>query len=218
MGRSGNRPPFFFVTPIGYRRRVDRLDALRLDEDGAERRSGAALSVLGFLHAEVERLPPDRPGVRLDSLPQLMPLLEASGPIGQIAARILGDGARPVRTILFDKSPATNWRLGWHQDRTIAVRRRHAVPGFGPWTVKAGIAHVAPPFDLLTAMITLRVHLDRVPEGNAPLRIAPGSHRRFVREMRSTRALRHAACAPAWPRLATSGSIGLRSCMRLTPW
>ena len=36
--------------------------------------------------------------------------------------------------------------------------------------------HVAPPFDLLTRMVTLRAHLDDVPATNAPLLIAPGSH------------------------------------------
>jgi ectoine hydroxylase-related dioxygenase (phytanoyl-CoA dioxygenase family) len=36
---------------------------------------------------------------------------------------------------------------------------------------------VAPPFTLLAGMVTLRVHLDRVTAANAPLLIAPGSHR-----------------------------------------
>jgi hypothetical protein len=43
------------------------------------------------------------------------------------------------------------------------------VEGFGPWTVKSGLLHVAPLFDLLAGMLTLRVHLDPVPETNAPL-------------------------------------------------
>ena len=51
------------------------------------------------------------------------------------------------------------------------------MPGFGPWTLKHGMIHVEPPFELLAAMVTLRVHLDPVPASNAPLRIAPGSHR-----------------------------------------
>lgn len=63
------------------------------------------------------------------------------------------------------------------QDRTIAVRERIETPGFGPWSVKAGITHVEPPFALLDAMLTMRVHLDAVPDDNAPLLIAPGSHR-----------------------------------------
>ena len=36
--------------------------------------------------------------------------------------------------------------------------------------------HVAPPADLLSRMVTLRVHLDDVSAENAPLVIAPGSH------------------------------------------
>lgn len=51
------------------------------------------------------------------------------------------------------------------------------VPGFGPWTLKGGVVHVEPPVEVLAAMVTLRVHLDPVPASNAPLRIAPGSHR-----------------------------------------
>jgi hypothetical protein len=86
-------------------------------------------------------------------------------------------GAKPVRAILFDKSPEANWAVGWHQDRTISVTERRDVDGFEPWTLKDGVHHVAPPFALLARMITLRVHLDEVAADNAPLRIAVGSHR-----------------------------------------
>ncbi len=57
------------------------------------------------------------------------------------------------------------------------VRERREMPGFGPWTVKSGLQHVAPPIDVLAQMVTLRVHLDPVPEDNAPLQVARGSHR-----------------------------------------
>ena len=89
----------------------------------------------------------------------------------------LAPGRRAVRAILFDKSDAANWALGWHQDRTIAVRERVEVAGFGPWSVKQGLQHVEPPFAVIEAMLTMRVHLDDVPGDNAPLLIAPGSHR-----------------------------------------
>jgi ectoine hydroxylase-related dioxygenase (phytanoyl-CoA dioxygenase family) len=82
-----------------------------------------------------------------------------------------------VRAILFDKTTSANWSLTWHQDRVVAVRERMEVEGFGPWTRKHGALHVAPPFEVLAGMLTLRVHLDPVPETNAPLLIAPGSHR-----------------------------------------
>ena len=79
--------------------------------------------------------------------------------------------------MLFDKTPAANWALGWHQDRTVAARARHDLAGWGPWSIKAGLHHVEPPFALIERMVTLRIHLDPVPTDNAPLLIAPGSHR-----------------------------------------
>lgn len=43
--------------------------------------------------------------------------------------------------------------------------------------MKQGILHVEPPFSVIARMLTLRIHLDPVPADNAPLLIAPGSHR-----------------------------------------
>ncbi|MFB0872560.1 MULTISPECIES: phytanoyl-CoA dioxygenase family protein [unclassified Sphingobium] len=132
---------------------------------------------LAVIETALAPLPADQPGLRLASLPALAAMLSASGAIGRHAAAHLGPQAKAVRAILFDKNAATNWALGWHQDRTIAVRARIETPGFGPWTIKSGICHVAPPQSLLDRMLTLRVHLDPVDPGNAPLLIAPGSHR-----------------------------------------
>lgn len=116
----------------------------------------------------------DRPGARLATAPRLAALL---GPADSIAQALLGPAARAVGAKLFDKSPARNWSLGWHQDRTVPVRRRLEVPGFGQWTIKSGIAHCVPPFEILECGLTLRIHLDPVGEANAPLLVAPGSHR-----------------------------------------
>ena len=130
---------------------------------------------------ELERVlaaaPLGRAGVRLHGVAGLTSLLASPGPVGALAAARLGDGARPVRAVLFDKTPGTNWALGWHQDRTVAVTARDDVPGWGPWSVKAGIQHVEPPFAVIERMVTLRIHFDPVPADNAPLLIAPGSHR-----------------------------------------
>jgi len=122
-------------------------------------------------------LPIVRAGVRLQGLPGLTRLLGVGMPVGKVAATALGPDCFPVRALLFDKTEATNWALGWHQDRTIVVRERREAPGFGPWTIKSGLQHVAPPVDVLARMVTLRVHLDPVPESNAPLQVALGSHR-----------------------------------------
>jgi len=153
-------------------------DRLTFARDGAQRvRAVLDPTALGAVAAGLSALAPDRAGVRLHGIAALRPILASSGPVGAVAASVLGAGCRLVRAILFDKTEAMNWSLGWHQDRTIAVVTRIEVEGFGPWTVKNGIPHVAPPFTLLAGMVTLRLHLDRVTEANAPLLIAPRSHR-----------------------------------------
>ncbi|MQP67167.1 phytanoyl-CoA dioxygenase [Niveispirillum sp. SYP-B3756] len=121
--------------------------------------------------------PLERPGLRLGHNPLLSQLLGPDGAVGVLAGDLLGQGARPVRALLFDKTAQTNWQVAWHQDRTIAVNARHDVPGFGPWSVKTGIPHVAPPVEILAGMVTIRLHLDDVGPDNAPLLIASGSHR-----------------------------------------
>ncbi|WP_243395641.1 phytanoyl-CoA dioxygenase family protein [Sphingomonas oleivorans] len=150
---------------------------MTFERDGAQRFGAAVRAVLSDIEEAIAQLPADQAGIRLHGIGALRPLLAPSGPIGSIAASILGAQCRAVRAILFDKTPATNWSLSWHQDRTIAVAQRIDMPGYGPWTVKRGLLHVAPPFELLAGMVTLRVHLDPVPATNAPLLVAPGSHR-----------------------------------------
>ena len=146
-------------------------------------RDGACLHplVVADLVDELRGIFADQPqhvaGIRLHGIEALQPLLAPEGRIGSFAASIIGARSRPVRAILFDKTAETNWSLAWHQDRTICVRERVEVAGYGPWTVKGGMQHVAPPFDLLSRMVTLRVHLDDVPQDNAPLMIVPGSHK-----------------------------------------
>jgi hypothetical protein len=144
--------------------------------DGARLFRGALKPCMAELKAAIADLPPDEAGIRIHGIEALEPLLASTGCIGAVAASVLGEGAQPVRAILFNKSPKTNWSLAWHQDRTICVKEKRDAPDFGPWTVKSGMHHVAPPFELLAAMVTLRAHLDGVPATNAPLLIAPGSH------------------------------------------
>ena len=132
---------------------------------------------MGEIEQALADLPADRAGIRLHRWADLAGLLGTGGPVGAVAASALGEKCAPVRAILFDKTAAANWSLGWHQDRTIVVKERREVPGFGPWTVKSGLLHVAPPVSVLEGMVTLRVHLDPVSRANAPLLIARGSHR-----------------------------------------
>lgn len=151
--------------------------AKELAATGAVRFSGVLVDALARLENAVAGLPSESAGVRLQAIEPLREMLEPNGCIGAIPAQFLGAGSKPVRAILFNKSAETNWSLAWHQDRTICVKTKREVEGFGPWTVKQGFVHVAPPVDLLAKMITIRLHLDDVPATNAPLLIAPGSHR-----------------------------------------
>ena len=145
-------------------------------KDGAQRFQGALTPFLVKLRAALDLLPKDQAGLRIKGVSGLQPFFAPDGALGSIAASALGAPGRAVRAILFDKTPRSNWSLAWHQDRTICVKQRINVEGFGPWTTKGGMQHVAPPFEVLARMITLRAHLDDVPATNAPLLIAPGSH------------------------------------------
>lgn len=152
---------------------------MTIGKDGAQLFEAAlSRTLVGELESVLAGQPRDQAGVRLSGIPELRPFLSPAGAVGRIPASTLGPACRPVRAILFDKSAGQNWSLGWHQDRTIAVRERIDVEGFGPWSNKRGMVHVEPPFDLLAGMVTVRVHLDAVPATNAPLLVAPGSHKR----------------------------------------
>jgi hypothetical protein len=120
----------------------------------------------------------NRGGARgaLSQSPQLRSLGE-TGACAAIAQALLGPSTRLVRLTIFDKTPEANWKVPWHQDLTIAVRQRHDVPNFGPWTEKAGVPHVQPPLDILQHMLAIRAHLDDTPAHNGALRVLPGSHR-----------------------------------------
>jgi ectoine hydroxylase-related dioxygenase (phytanoyl-CoA dioxygenase family) len=106
--------------------------------------------------------------------------LAGSRAVRDLVDPILGPTAFVTRSILFDKTPDTNWDVVWHQDITIAVQERIETPGFGPWSVKAGVPHVQPPAHVLEHMVTVRIHLDDCLEDNGPLLVVPGSHKRGV--------------------------------------
>ena len=97
--------------------------------------------------------------------------------VREIAENLLGKRAKVVRAIFFDKTPDANWKVPWHQDLTIAVKRKHDTEGFSVWTRKAGIEHVQPPVEILEKMITLRFHLDAADESNGALKVVPKSHK-----------------------------------------
>jgi ectoine hydroxylase-related dioxygenase (phytanoyl-CoA dioxygenase family) len=103
--------------------------------------------------------------------------LAASKPVREIVELVLGPKCFAVRGIFFNKTIESNWKVVWHQDLTIAVRQRKQVKGFGPWSTKAGVLHVQPPAEVLSAMLAIRLHLDESGPDNAPLRVIGGSHK-----------------------------------------
>jgi ectoine hydroxylase-related dioxygenase (phytanoyl-CoA dioxygenase family) len=112
-------------------------------------------------------------------------LLRASSRVAQLARspallQLVGDFAAapafPVRAIFFDKNPAANWLVPWHQDLAIAVAARIETPGFIGWSVKDGVPHVLPPREVLETMLTVRLHLDACSAANGALQVIPGSH------------------------------------------
>ncbi|MES2459069.1 MAG: phytanoyl-CoA dioxygenase family protein, partial [Armatimonadota bacterium] len=101
-----------------------------------------------------------------------------SAAIRGLVEPILGTDCVAVRGILFDKTPGANWNVVWHQDLSLAVRERHDIAGWGPWSVKAGVVHVQPPAEVQEQMLTVRLHLDHCGPENGPLRVLPGTHKR----------------------------------------
>lgn len=111
----------------------------------------------------------------LRTLPQVRELCNSPA-IRAFVEPVLGPAVRVVRGLLFDKTPGANWKVPWHQDRSIAVMKRIDVPGFSPWSAKAGAVHVQPPTHILENMLTLRISLDDCGPDNGPLRVLPRSH------------------------------------------
>lgn len=110
------------------------------------------------------------------SLPAVRAL--ASDPrLISIAARFIGPGPIPFRATLFDKSPAANWLVTWHQDPALPLRARIVDSDWGPWSVKAGVLYAHAPAWALERVVALRVHLDDSSADNGPLRVIPNSHR-----------------------------------------
>lgn len=96
--------------------------------------------------------------------------------IRDIVVALQDENTKPIRSIFFDKTPASNWYVTWHQDLSIAVEQRIETEGFGPWTVKDGTTHTQPPREVLEQIVSLRIHLDPCPKENGAIKFVAGSH------------------------------------------
>ncbi len=93
-----------------------------------------------------------------------------------LVTEILGENARPVRSVYFDKTPDTNWNVAWHQDTSIVVKKKLDISGFLNWSEKDGIPHVEPPVKYLNNILTVRIHVDKANKSSGVLRVVPKTH------------------------------------------
>jgi ectoine hydroxylase-related dioxygenase (phytanoyl-CoA dioxygenase family) len=103
--------------------------------------------------------------------------MASSSPLVNVAKEILGNNARPVRSVFFDKTKEANWNVAWHQETSIALKSKYEVHGFGPWSEKQGVIHVEPPSEYLANTLTLRIHLDKANVETGVLRVVPCTHK-----------------------------------------
>jgi ectoine hydroxylase-related dioxygenase (phytanoyl-CoA dioxygenase family) len=144
-----------------------------------------AADLMGALEREIcgAAAPVSRRGDSVYAVRNLLSVSQAardvarSAEIRRLAEPVLGPTCVAVRGILFDKTAGANWNVVWHQDLSVALRERNDVPGWGPWSVKAGVVHVQPPCEILEKMLTVRLHLDPCGPENGPLRVLPGTHK-----------------------------------------
>ncbi len=173
--QSFNRDGFVFVRSSMDPTKIDVLTVAvesALSGPGAHAHRGAAFALR-------------RAEVHVDGVRAL-----AVGPVlGAIARVLIGEAARPVRALVFDKRPGANWDLPWHRDETIAVQERLDVTpeGFGPWSVKDGVVHLRAARSVLDQMVSLRLHLDDCDASQGALRVLAGSHRNEDPSTDSTR-------------------------------
>jgi ectoine hydroxylase-related dioxygenase (phytanoyl-CoA dioxygenase family) len=158
------------------------LDLQQFEQDGfAIEESVLPMSEVSDLINIIERgvaADSKRGGVR--DIMHRLPALQAVAlhpAVRSLAQQALKTEPFVVRSTLFDKTDAANWKVPWHQDVTIAVSERIEIDGFGPWSVKENVIHVQPTTEVLNRMVTVRVHLDACPASNGALRVMPMSQK-----------------------------------------
>jgi hypothetical protein len=82
-----------------------------------------------------------------------------------------------IQAIAFDKTPATNWKVAWHQDLMFPFAKCVISDGFEIPSIKQGIDYARPPAGILGELLAARLHLDDCDSTNGPLRVSPGTHR-----------------------------------------
>ncbi|MCF6275913.1 MAG: phytanoyl-CoA dioxygenase family protein [Robiginitomaculum sp.] len=115
-------------------------------------------------------------GARINWNTKQAVILRSVSSLHDLASNVV-PGSKPVRALMFNKSPKANWVVPWHQDRVVAVKHKHEVRNYQNWTKKTGVWHVEPPLDILKKMVFARIHLDDNTPENGCMEIVLGSHR-----------------------------------------
>ncbi|WP_299440367.1 phytanoyl-CoA dioxygenase family protein [uncultured Aquimarina sp.] len=94
----------------------------------------------------------------------------------QLVYEYFGEDYFLVKSIYFDKPPASNWFVSYHQDLSISVNKKEIIPEYTNWTVKQHQFGVQPPLEILESLYTMRIHLDDTDKNNGALKVIPESH------------------------------------------
>jgi ectoine hydroxylase-related dioxygenase (phytanoyl-CoA dioxygenase family) len=127
-----------------------------------------------------EALPRTRAGVRHAMRSPAVARTANDPRMLDIARKILGPAAIPFRATLFEKLPASNWLVAWHQDTALPLQERREASGWGPWSIKDGVNYAHAPAKALEKVVALRLHLDDSILNNGPLRVLPATHTKGV--------------------------------------
>jgi ectoine hydroxylase-related dioxygenase (phytanoyl-CoA dioxygenase family) len=111
----------------------------------------------------------------LQTIPELAEVLKISI-VPQLAEIFAGNKPSIIRSIYFNKPATANWVVPWHQDLTVNLKEKSSTNGFTKWAVKDGQLTAKAPAELLSKILTLRIHLDDCDETNGALKVIPGSH------------------------------------------
>ncbi len=103
----------------------------------------------------------------------------------KLLAELFRGSPSTIKSIYFDKPPAANWVVSWHQDLTVNLQSRGTANGFINWRTTKERTVVQPATQFLERIVTLRIHLDECTEANGALRVIPGSHLRGVIDIKS---------------------------------
>ncbi|MEM8816557.1 MAG: phytanoyl-CoA dioxygenase family protein [Pseudomonadota bacterium] len=164
------------------------LAASCFEKDGVEIRKGVLpRKVIESIKSDIDLGSPklQKYGIRnLENRFESIADLVSDDGLLSLAGQLLGGDPSLVRALFFDKTPAKNWLVSWHQDKTVALNATADLAGWGPWSVKDGVHHAQVPESVLNRMITIRLHLDSADEDNACLEVIPGSHKHGVLEQR----------------------------------